>query len=93
MGAVVLLGMVGSSTLQVFTGLALSFVILLFVSKLLLHRFNAKGGAKMKKKRAYTQITTLTRTATEVFYDFSVSFGAGYLGATVPSIAPSQLDS
>lgn len=80
-------GMVGSSTLLVCIGLALSFVILLFVSKLLLQQFSTKGGAKMKKAHEHTTTTTLILTATEVFYDFSVSFGAGFLGATVPSLA------
>lgn len=82
--------MVGSSTLQVFAMLALGFVFILYLMKLIVQKTITKGGTEMKKKHVHTPFTTLTLT-TEVFYDFSVSFGAGYLGATVPSIAPSQL--
>jgi len=41
------------------------------------------------KKKSKSYIAYLN-TIASVSYDFSVSFGAGYLGATVPSITPSR---
>ncbi|MHC2259022.1 hypothetical protein [Sinorhizobium meliloti] len=41
------------------------------------------------KKKSKNYIAYLN-TIASVSYDFSVSFGAGYLGATIPSITPSR---
>ncbi|MDF2984033.1 MAG: hypothetical protein K0Q69_3805 [Devosia sp.] len=41
------------------------------------------------KKKSKSFIAYLN-TIASVSYDFSVSFGAGYLGATIPSITPSR---
>jgi hypothetical protein len=78
--------MVGVSQPLVLLGLALIFVTILAVMKHhLLNGFNPRGGLKMKKK---TKINS-TKLVTTIFgatYDFLASFGAGYLGGTIPSI-------
>tara|TARA_R110002167_G_scaffold86987_1_gene235316 strand:+ start:13835 stop:14002 length:168 start_codon:yes stop_codon:yes gene_type:complete len=45
----------------------------------------------MKKKNSDSSNTNLLTTTLEVLYDFSVSFGAGYLGGAIPSMMPLRL--
>ena len=84
--------MVGSSTLLGVLGPALIFVIYLIVLKCIVKVTTERGRMNMKtntKKKSKNDIAYLN-TIASVSYDFSVSFGAGCLGATVPSITPSR---
>ena len=83
-----LLGVVGVSQPLVLLGLALIFVTILAIMKhLLLNDINSRGGPKMKKKTKIHN-TKLVTSLFEATYDFLASFGAGYLGGTIPSIVP-----
>jgi hypothetical protein len=81
--------MAGGSYPWLLPGLALIFVFFLLASKHHLRRGEIKQrGSKMKKKHSDSSNTNLLMTTLEVFYDFSVSFGAGYLGGAIPSTRP-----
>lgn len=86
------LGMVGGSTPLVLSGLALIFLVLIIASKHLLRKGASKERrSTMEKKSNVNTNISLSKSVHETLHEFAVSFGAGFLGGTIPSIAPLRL--
>jgi uncharacterized iron-regulated membrane protein len=77
----------GSSILWVLLALALIFFCLLIVLKHHVRRSEtSRGRYKMKNKECKMKNPSLLNAVPEVAYDFLISFGAGSLGGTTPTI-------
>lgn len=88
------LGMVGGSTPLVLSGHALIFLVLIIASKHLLRKGASKErrSTMEKKSNANTNIS-LSKSVHEALHEFAVSFGAGFLGGTIPSIGSATFNS
>jgi hypothetical protein len=86
------LGMVGGSNPLVLLGPALLFLVCLIASRHLLRKGTSKErSTHMGKKSETITYPTLSTSVHEALHEFFVSFGAGFLGGTIPSILPSRM--
>lgn len=81
--------MVGGSNPLVLSGLALIFLVLIIASKHLLRKGTSKERrSTMETKSIVNTDIDLSKSVHEALHEFAVSFGAGFLGGTIPSIVP-----